>query len=673
MHTTQSQQLIVCHKDDQSLYKSTRKMSRTAKRLLSTATNYNVESYTAYIIRGCKNEESIVKRLEAEFGPSVDSQLGIEEHCNDGSATKTLQALRFGSASTSLGTSSNNLGIALVDLDSIMHDLQANAGAAANLTCWECAQRVISSFPRDTGDLVVHIKSDNLYRTVSDILLSKTNGQTETYAMESEIKAYLKQSSIDQEEKVIRRLRQKKGAADCPLSIYPIRYIQSNNYTKLTEICRFHNYDEDRGCLRSKRARDNPNVKGCEMDHMHCHSCGEAGHRAMECPNQRNESEVGPGPMVFVETDEGFKLKPLSDCNDQQRDSEVALPALVILAGRLRGKTLASCEFLPLASDGTATGTWRKMANVLEHRGSHAAASLDGMIYVMGGGGVDGNLDTVECFSCNSTEKRWQTLPGRLSSPRHAFGSVAIMSNKSNDTGKSAKLFAVGGWKYGTVACDAVEKLSIDYPCNCLTSKQWEMCAPLLKPRRLHSVVASADGKQIYVFGGYVDERYTTNSVEKYDIASDQWSACDEMPYRNQHCPMVQAVTDWSRSDNSFLVFPFGTENSSSLHIEVLRYTPGSDNPFKPVLIPSESHENGARQTLHLPLNNWAAFSVTSWRSQAKVYVIGGTINGKWTDRGFQLDLQTMVWTELPAMQCARRRSVALVVDRIICKDKAIV
>ena len=107
--------------------------------------------------------------------------------------------------------------------------------------------------------------------------------------------------------KVIRRLQNKKGVANCPLTIYPPRFIElpplvvtscssssdgftgadgsssSDKEVRTVEICRFHSYDAERGCLRSKKAKLNSQVKGCDMDHDHCHRCGGS-HRAFECP-----------------------------------------------------------------------------------------------------------------------------------------------------------------------------------------------------------------------------------------------------------------------------------------------------------------------------------------------------------------------------------------------------
>jgi hypothetical protein len=414
----------------------------------------------------------------------------------------------------------------------------------------------------------------------------------------------------------------------------------------------------------------------------------------LECPQQQQRpigdvsvTEIGSSleSMVFTKMEDGrFELTYLSRYDENKTIdpglvySPTTLPSLLVLGGRLRGRTLASCEVLPLSSDVNKTSPeryhWSKMPNLLEHRGSHAACSPvgTGLAFVMGGGGVDGNLDSVECFSFGDeiaddqtrpVKRRWHTMPGRLSSPRHAFGSVAfITKHNPNRNDMSVTLFAVGGWKYGAVSCASTEKLTFKHPCRETIATQWEICAPLLKPRRLHSVVASADGSSIYVFGGFVDERFTTSSIEMYDIASNQWRACDELPYGDQNSPLVQAIPDWSSQENSFLIFPFGsceTEKSSS-NSHVLRYKPGCDNPFSSVYI---SNENGDSRRLHLPLKNWASFSATSSRILSKAYLIGGTIDGKWTARGFELDLQTLKWTELPEMACARRRLAALVVE----------
>jgi hypothetical protein len=678
--SNQSHRVIAWHKDDQSLYKCTRKMSRTANRLLSIVKDCdaNMELRSVHLVNGGRNEGSIIKRLESEFGASVGLQFSINEKVNCTATDRILNVLQFSPLNTSEAVSFTSMRMVLFDLDSLVHSLQVNGAAERLSVVWEIAEEVISSICQQSSNdiqehFVVHVKCNSLYQAIADMLSSTAECKLQLHVTKNDFEAHLKQLSGDEpctdnksSENVIRRLRQRKGASDCPLSIYPIRYIQSNNDDSLLEICRFHNYDKERGCLRSRRARENPNVKGCEMDHKHCHSCGERDHCAFECPEQNGE-DIAPcslEPMIFNETNDGVERKPIPSSRQQNtggvNTQHLARPALVVLGGRLRGKTLASCEALPLSTSGYSKCEWVKLPNLLEHRGSHAAASPNGsgLVFVMGGGGVDGNLDTVECLKCDDTELRWQILPGRLSAPRHAFGSVTCTENNPCGDANSVSLFAVGGWKHGQFSCGSVERLSLDYPCSSLTSNQWQLCAPLLKPRRLHSVVASADERSIFVFGGFIDERHTTNSIEQYNIDMNQWSACDALPYGAEYCPLVQVIPDWSREDNSFLIFPFGSDSNSPTSFTILRYIPGADNLFASVLIPGDDEKE-----LQLPLKNWAAFSVASSKKNAKAYLVGGTIDGRWTDRGFELDLQTMTWTELPAMQCARRRSVTLVLE----------
>lgn len=691
-----------------------------------------------------RNDEAIHRRLEAEFGPSGTLQFNLaldqiwdatvnNEGISD-TANVVLNVLRFDSSKRNddltevIKSPCNDRktpSIIFVDLDKLVQSLSTVFTTMHNtevldIIRWSLFQQVIRYLSIechfDTGiNSFIHVKSEMLYHAVAQLVSSGkgtrcvksnpcclTSSDIDTYFASKQFNYSNQKDQSSPEdapssENLIRRLRQVKGAAGCPLSLHPVRYIQRSapdGKDELIEICRFHNFDSERGCLRSKKARLNSNIKGCSLDHEHCHNCAQTGHRALECPRQQQrpvgdvsvaEHDSNLQPMIFTKTEDGrFELTYLSRYDKGKTidtslvHSPTTLPALLVLGGRLRGRTLASCEVLPLTSDFNKSSpekyNWSKMPNLLEHRGSHAACSPmgTGLAFVMGGGGVDGNLDTVECFSFEDeitddqtrpVKRRWHTIAGRLSSPRHAFGSVACITKHNTKQNKmSVTLFAVGGWKYGSVSCASTEKLTFEHPCRETDASQWEICAPLLKPRRLHAVVASADGSSIYVFGGFVDERFTTSSIEVYDIASNQWRACDELPYGDQSSPLVQAIPDWSSQENSFLIFPFGPceKEKSSNYTYVLRYRPGCKNPFSSIYIASE---NGDSQRLRLPLKNWASFSATSSRILSKAYLIGGTIDGKWSARGFELDLVTLKWRELSEMACARRRLAALVVE----------
>ncbi|GMH61495.1 hypothetical protein TrRE_jg10306 [Triparma retinervis] len=49
-----------------------------------------------------------------------------------------------------------------------------------------------------------------------------------------------------------------------------------------TPICRFHNYDNEKGCMKG--------VERCGLDHSHCHICLIEGHKALNCPYYRDEA-----------------------------------------------------------------------------------------------------------------------------------------------------------------------------------------------------------------------------------------------------------------------------------------------------------------------------------------------------------------------------------------------
>jgi hypothetical protein len=282
----------------------------------------------------------------------------------------------------------------------------------------------------------------------------------------------------------------------------------------------------------------------------------------------------------------------------------------------------------------------------------------------MGGGGVDGNLDTVELLdlrrsnqksSSDGTDFKWSIMSDRLSSARHAFGAVCVTKESTHT------LYAVGGWMYGTKSCESMEKLSFtSVEVDLQSDARWEKCSPILTPRRLHSVAASVDGSSVFVFGGYIDERQVTRSIESYNIETDSWSAMDELPYPEKSCPLVQAVQDCSPDANksSFLIFPYSDNETRPV---VLRYTPNTLEKFEPVVV-TNVNETTVEQ-LQMPIKNWHSFSATVSPSLQTVYVVGGLIDSKWTDRGFSLDLTTMKWQELPEMSLPRRRLTSLVIE----------
>ena len=698
-------EIIICHKDRTSFYKATRKAKRTAQRIwsacsnsasgdVSTSSDACSCSCDGYFVGKTQPANSsddasaaTIKRLRTEFG--TDS--GIDTILEDISVTITGFSSREDSGEQ---TDSTNFNVVFFDLDAVspvnMHD------SSTQKIQFDFMQKSLSMLQNKGKNAVIHIRSESMYRIITSI------GPGSSRITEIEQYFLSKQNESEEAEKatndnrgkvdgtVIRRLCGKK-AANCPLTIYPARYVELP-YTStsssgdgdqaqiIVEICRFHNYDADRGCLRSKRAQQNSEVKDCDLDHGHCHRCGGQ-HRAFECPDGNELDDLSS--VVFRKDEGGNIIATPYDGSGailHPEQAKASMPALLVLAGRLRGRTLATCELLPLStsSNGTYKQQWKALPNLHEHRGSHAACSPNGsgLAFVMGGGTADGNSDAVEILNfCEnkSGDWRWKMMAGKLSSPRHAFGAVscATVKKSSEQTGmKSVSLYAVGGWQYGSLSCESMERLTFEYPGIAHTPNQrldvkwlhneaqWEQCAPLLLSRRLHAVAKSTDDKSIFVFGGYIDERGTTNSIERYDIETDAWTSAGELPFGGHNCPLVQAIA----YNDGFLVFPFSTLSSDQADDDaplVLNYRPGSETLFSPLDFP----DSDMKHQLRLPLANWHSFAVTSSHSLNKLFLVGGTIKGKWTDRCWELDLDRLEFNELPPCPSARRRLATMVLE----------
>ena len=121
----------------------------------------------------------------------------------------------------------------------------------------------------------------------------------------------------------------------------------------------------------------NVDRKGCRLDHHHCHNCGEERHRAFECPNVvvpsdfNNNNSDNNSSVVFrmISSTNGNRIVSVpyrgNSDNYYQSSSSGALqdrplaipPALIVLGGRLRGRTLATCEMLPLSSPSSYSNT----------------------------------------------------------------------------------------------------------------------------------------------------------------------------------------------------------------------------------------------------------------------------------------------------------------------------
>ena len=530
-------QLIVCHKSQKSFERSTRRASRSIKQIWSSYVDAENDATVSDVYLLCDgsntNASSLKDRLSKEF--ELTAAVIPVEFSN-----KVVNVYRI-----HVDSRDDGLNVVFVDLDSLC--AQEHATFVSEL---QTLMDHIGTLAKHKQTLM-HTKSDVISRSIASIL-SDGNRDSSKHIDGEELKAFLtvQEQAIIKSHltgDLIRRLNKKNVAKNCPLTNHAARFISSIDTGERKEICRFHNYDVERGCLRSMKAQQNKNLKGCNMDHEHCHRCGYEGHRAFECIN---DATTDANKSILFQKSEDGEITSVSLDGDEFKCTEsrdIPVPSLLVLGGRCRGRTLNTCEFLPLSS---SAASWTALPNLQEHRGSHAACSPkgSGAVFVMGGGGVDGNLDTVELLdlrrsdqksSSDGTDFKWSIISDRLSSARHAFGAVCVTKENTHT------MYAVGGWMYGTKSCESMEKLSFKSgELNLQRDARWEKCSPILTPRRLHSVAASVDGSSVFVFGGYINERQVTSSIESYNIETNSWSATDELPFPEKSCPLVQAVQD---------------------------------------------------------------------------------------------------------------------------------
>ena len=172
---------------------------------------------------------------------------------------------------------------------------------------------------------------------------------------------------------------------------------------------------------------------------------------------------------------------------------------------------------LPLATleiYNAATGTWRAGANMPEERGGHAAAVLNGEIYVVGGVGVNHALRTA-LLIYNPTTDQWRTGPS-MSVPREHLTAAAVGN----------RIYAIGGRvtldqaRFGetTTNMNTVEAFDV-------LDQQWQTVAGMLTARG--GLFAATSNNRIYVMGGEFPGIFA--EVEEYNPQNNSWRTMTPM------------------------------------------------------------------------------------------------------------------------------------------------
>jgi len=205
---------------------------------------------------------------------------------------------------------------------------------------------------------------------------------------------------------------------------------------------------------------------------------------------------------------------------------------------------------------------------MLEPRGSLGAVCVGRTLVAVSGSGIASNLDTCELLPLTdealpssellndappssvkpaTAPSKWVRLPG-VTTARHALAAASIPATSS----RPAKIYAVGGWKYGDRVCqhavvDFVAQwrhtmiTMVPQACNSTESLvcagvpgenswQWRVHTPMNTARKLHGLVSH--GGKLYVFGGMTVEggHRPVTSCEVYDPADDTWSNIAPLP-----------------------------------------------------------------------------------------------------------------------------------------------
>jgi N-acetylneuraminic acid mutarotase len=169
--------------------------------------------------------------------------------------------------------------------------------------------------------------------------------------------------------------------------------------------------------------------------------------------------------------------------------------------------------------DVTTPGAWTTLAPMPTARQEVGVATLDGLIYVIGGFGSSGQaMITVEAYDPALNE--WTTKAPLPTATHHPAAAVA-----------NGRLFVLGGYTGGRLSWSAVPTVYEYDPAR----NAWTTRAPLPTPRG--ALAAVVLGERIHALGGSDDG--ATGAHEVYDVASNRWTAANPMPTARDHLAAV--------------------------------------------------------------------------------------------------------------------------------------
>jgi len=274
---------------------------------------------------------------------------------------------------------------------------------------------------------------------------------------------------------------------------------------------------------------------------------------------------------------------------------------------------------------------WHGRPTMQAERYGHAAAVVNGKIYIIGGwNDADEILSTVEEY--DPITERWR-YRADLPTPRAGL-TAAVVNNK---------IYAIGGQDRSDEPVTAtVEEYDP-------ITNQWTSKMSMPTPQR--SFAAAAVGERIYTFGGW-DGTNVFATVEEYDTNTDTWRTRADMP-----TPRVGLT---ATTVNGLIYVIGGSEEPDPWYTEEL----GTIEEYDPV-------SDSWRGLPPMPTNRWLLAATTIG---GRLYAIGGqrdyvireNSTSYFTDESYQIveeyDPATYTWQTRANMTTGRWSFAAVTV-----------
>lgn len=196
-----------------------------------------------------------------------------------------------------------------------------------------------------------------------------------------------------------------------------------------------------------------------------------------------------------------------------------------MIALKLQVRTVVvAVAMAALAGPAAAQTTWTTNQSMPVHRYKHGAATLGGLVHVVGGVSITRGctyLATHDVY--DPVSNTWSSAA--VMTTARAFAGVAALD---------AKLYVVGG-ETGCGVGTQTSSVEVYDP----QSNSWSAAASLPSPRA--RVGVAAVGHKLYAVGGY-DGTHALDAVDVYDPSSNTWSIAAPMPVARRD--MAIAVVD---------------------------------------------------------------------------------------------------------------------------------